>query len=395
MTEKTQAEKIPLDYQWISQKIYYNEKDTPQFRTLLDQAFTRRSYTNETGGAHNETLEFIGDAVLELIVTKYLANTYIKDDNYTHTSDSKINEGALSQLREKLIKNKYLATRIDELNLYRYLTMGSCDLNTEHTPDDLTKIKADLFEAIIGALTLNADWDLTRIEPSVHCMLDIENYTNITDDNYTQLFQEWYQKYTQQIPEYTYKEHENGITCTISFHIEQPGNFEITMKKTARGYSKKNARANLAKDIWKILDEEGFTDPILDDYTPRSITCENAINKLQELYQKGYCTKPDYIQPAKADITEDGKLKWKCVCTIQDLTKGKYRYSQFERKNPLFLHYTYTNPEDRDTIIKTATSTSKINAKKYAAYAILQTYFGWDKRNKTEETPIRKMHWQG
>ena len=43
---------------------------------LLQQAFTRRSYSEENGGENNEVLEFIGDKVLDLIVTKYLTTQY-------------------------------------------------------------------------------------------------------------------------------------------------------------------------------------------------------------------------------------------------------------------------------------------------------------------------------
>lgn len=118
---------------------------------LLKQAMVHRSYLNEHSDfdmGHNERLEFLGDAVLELIVTEFL---YLNYDNP---------EGDLTNWRASLVNSKMLATVANELVLdnYLYLSKGeSKDTNSKARQ----YILANAMEALIGAIYLDQGWKVS------------------------------------------------------------------------------------------------------------------------------------------------------------------------------------------------------------------------------------------
>lgn len=120
-------------------------------KKFLEQAFLHRSYLNEHPGLkmeHNERLEFLGDAVLELIVTKHLFNNY---------SNS---EGELTAWRAALVNSKMLAEIADKLKLNDYLLLSKGE--KQDTGRARQFILANTLEAIIGAIYL--DQGLTKTE---------------------------------------------------------------------------------------------------------------------------------------------------------------------------------------------------------------------------------------
>lgn len=123
-----------------------------QNKRVLHQALVHRSYLNEHPTfelGHNERLEFLGDAVLELIVTEYL---YAKYDNP---------EGELTNWRASLVNAKMLSEVSSELgvNEYLYLSKGEAsDTNSKARQ----YILADAFEAITGAMYLDQGWDAAK-----------------------------------------------------------------------------------------------------------------------------------------------------------------------------------------------------------------------------------------
>ena len=119
---------------------------------LLVQAFVHRSYLNEHREfplAHNERLEFLGDAVLELIVTKYLFDNYLNP------------EGELTNWRAALVNAKTCASAANDIGLEAYLFLSHGE-----SKDAGTKarefILANAFEAIIGAIYLDQGWDIAE-----------------------------------------------------------------------------------------------------------------------------------------------------------------------------------------------------------------------------------------
>lgn len=116
---------------------------------LLEQAFVHRSYINEnprSGLEHNERLEFLGDAVLELIVTRYLFN------RYPHH-----NEGDLTAYRSALVNAVTLGNVAKELQFNDLLRLSKGEAK------DLSRarssILADAYEACIGAIYLDLGYD--------------------------------------------------------------------------------------------------------------------------------------------------------------------------------------------------------------------------------------------
>ena len=138
---------------------------------LLIQAFTRRSYSVEQGGENNEILEFIGDQILSHYVVKIIAERYgalNSDCEYTF----RVRENNFTALKQELISNETLAKIIDEWGIIEYLIVGKSDYLNE--VDKQVKVKADLFESILGAIAVASKWNPDVLEKAVGQMLSID-----------------------------------------------------------------------------------------------------------------------------------------------------------------------------------------------------------------------------
>jgi ribonuclease-3 len=112
-------------------------------RTLLERALTHRSYAYEHGGLPtNERLEFLGDAVLGLVVTDAL-----------YTTHPELPEGALAKLRASVVNTRALADVARTLGLGRWLRLGRGEEVTGGR--DKNSILADTMEAVLGAVYLD------------------------------------------------------------------------------------------------------------------------------------------------------------------------------------------------------------------------------------------------
>ena len=112
---------------------------------LLEQAFIHRSFINEnpkSGLEHNERLEFLGDAVLELVVTEYL---------YTHYPQH--NEGDLTAYRSALVNAVTLGKVADDLSFNDMLKLSKGE--AKDVSRARSSILADAYEAFVGALYLD------------------------------------------------------------------------------------------------------------------------------------------------------------------------------------------------------------------------------------------------
>ena len=120
-------------------------------KDLLKQAFVHRSYLNEhpdIGLEHNERLEFLGDAVLELAVTEYLYKNYSNP------------EGDLTSWRAALVNTKMLSKVADELGLNDYLLLSHGE--ARDTGRARQYILANTVEALIGAIYLEHGYEGAR-----------------------------------------------------------------------------------------------------------------------------------------------------------------------------------------------------------------------------------------
>ena len=135
-----------INFSDFEKKVGVSFKD----KNLLKQAFIHRSYINEnsgTGLSHNERLEFLGDAVLELVVTDFL---YRKYPGYA--------EGELTALRSALVNAiiiSEIASKI-EMNDYLLLSKGESKDNGKARQ----YILANTYEALVGAIYLDQGYDI-------------------------------------------------------------------------------------------------------------------------------------------------------------------------------------------------------------------------------------------
>lgn len=137
-----------MDLSALESKIKIQFKD----RNLLQSAMTHRSYLNENRRwptPHNERLEFLGDAILELITTEYLYR------NFPHP------EGELTNLRSALVNFKMLSEIASELELDKYILLSKGE--AKDTGRARQVILANAIEALIGAIYLDSGFETTRV----------------------------------------------------------------------------------------------------------------------------------------------------------------------------------------------------------------------------------------
>ncbi len=118
-------------------------------RELLEQAFTHRSYLNENraaGREHNERLEFLGDAVLELVVTEFLFAKYPQKP-----------EGELTAVRAALVNTVSIADAAARLSMNDFLLLSRGEARDTGRARQI--ILANAFEAVIGAIYLDGGYE--------------------------------------------------------------------------------------------------------------------------------------------------------------------------------------------------------------------------------------------
>ena len=134
-------------------------------RTLLKQAMTHSSYANEHRAQHmkdNERLEFLGDAVLEVISSEFLFKEY-----------PEMPEGDLTKLRASIVCEPTLALCARDLNLGEYLLLGKGEERTGGRGRD--SIVSDAMEAFIGAIYLDGGFANAKEFIDRFIMKDIEH----------------------------------------------------------------------------------------------------------------------------------------------------------------------------------------------------------------------------
>ena len=119
-------------------------------RAVLREAFTHRSYINETrerGLDHNERLEFLGDAVVELVVTNFLYKKY-----------PQANEGDLTSYRAALVNAVTLGNLAIDMGMEEFLLLSKGEAKDKGTKARQI-ILANAFEALVGAIYLDLGYD--------------------------------------------------------------------------------------------------------------------------------------------------------------------------------------------------------------------------------------------
>lgn len=204
-------------------------------KKLLEQAFIHRSFINENNNKnlhHNERLEFLGDAVLELATTKFL---YQKFPNS--------NEGELTAYRSALVNTESLSKKAQELKMGDFLKLSkgekACLKGRGH-------ILANTFEAFIGALYLDQSFEKANqfLEDFLFDYIEEILEKKLYQDSKS-YFQEMAQEKVNFTPEYKLIKHsgpDHDRKFVMGVYLEKE------LISTGKGSSKQKAEVDAAKN---------------------------------------------------------------------------------------------------------------------------------------------------
>ncbi len=219
----------------IQERIAYTFRN----QELLERSLTHKSYANENRLLHhNERMEFLGDAVLNLAVSEYLMKA---------CPDS--TEGDLSRLRASVVSEPALAAVARELGLGDYLLLGRGEEQTGGRDKD--SLLADSLEALIAAVYLDAGQGqaVAFILRFFECLIKTTCISGGTVDYKTEL-QELCQERLKLLPEYKVVS-ETGPDHQKLFEVELRVKGELYGRGTGR--SKKEAEQGAAKEALEKL----------------------------------------------------------------------------------------------------------------------------------------------
>lgn len=285
---------------------------------LLRQAFTRRAFQVEHGlGGCSEELEFLGDTILGMVVTREIAENLtvltIERTDAPFEVKRGYKEGELSRLKSHFVSKEYLSERAAELGLDRYILYGTGEEPAESS-------REDMMEALIGAVMIDCGWDWNVIEDVVDRLLCLQLAApdQILKKSYYDIFNAWHQKHFGKVPDYDlhYRAGRPGgpkyYTCIIRFHVpENDKQVETSQLFTAESSSRSRARERAAMDAYSFVRSQGLWVNLSDaNIKPDP---EKSINQLQELFQKKYVGLPVY------EFSEEPGDQWLCDCICDDV----------------------------------------------------------------------------
>ena len=215
-----------LSYSEIEKKLGYifNNKE------LLKLALTHKSYAYEKGdvssSCYNERLEFLGDAILEHIVSIELYNI-----------TPLLKEGIMSKKRAEIVCEKSLSAVVKKKGLAKYVRLGKCETSTGGHKKDA--ILADMFEAVLGAIYL--DGGFAKAQETCLALLKstiIQVLNEKESLDYKTRLQEFLQKNGAVKIEYildkeTGKEHSKTFYSSVYFEGEKIGEGNGKTKKAS------------------------------------------------------------------------------------------------------------------------------------------------------------------
>lgn len=210
---------------------------------LLMYAFTHRSFFHEHRDLlqeHNERLEFLGDAVLTVIISAYLFKTFPSTQ-----------EGELSQLRAQIINARTCSLFTQKMKLAKFLLISKGKLQSFN--EGKSSIFGDLFEAILGAIYL--DGGLSPAEEFIfsHFSQEIESIVQCPMRNWKAELQDYTQKLFHSIPIYVVEkeegpDHEKSFYVTVWIQKQMVGEGMGSSKKEAQMTAAKNALLQISQE---------------------------------------------------------------------------------------------------------------------------------------------------
>ena len=230
-----------FDFNDFQQSIHYKIIDKSYFITAL----THRSFlkiknsSQSIGIISNERLEFLGDAVLDLVVAEYLYKNFPLNE-----------EGDLTKFRSILVNKKFLAERAKNLGLQNYMLASYTAKRS--ISEGYDTILSDAYESLIGAIFMDSGYDSAKefLNEEIFKKLDVK-WLNQFDENHKSRFLEYVQAHTDFIPEYGVikeegPEHNKLFTVEVFVNKRSLG--------IGKGKSKKQAEQEAAKNAMNHLD---------------------------------------------------------------------------------------------------------------------------------------------
>lgn len=223
----------------LEERIGYHFHDV----SLLRQALTHSSFTNEQkiNKANNyERLEFLGDAVLELVSSEFLFKEY-----------SKVPEGELTKMRASMVCEPSLAFCARDLDLGKYIRLGKGEESTGGRDRD--SITSDAMEAVIGAIYLDGGIDHARSFINRFVLSDLEDKQLFYDSksNLQELVQGKLKKdFNYELLEESGPEHNKTFRVSVHMEGEKLGE--------GQGRTKKAAEQQAAYSALLALKERGY-----------------------------------------------------------------------------------------------------------------------------------------
>lgn len=284
---------------------------------LLRQAFTRRAFGLEYGVGDSEQLEFFGDSVLNLCVTQEISRQLT--DVITINTDGPFravrDEGELSKIREHFVCREYLSERAELLGLDQYILYGSGEEPSESA-------REDMMEALIGAVAADSGWDWRILEDVVDRLVEVQlmRPDEFLKATHFDLFNSWHQKHFGRMPEYEItrmtgkKPGENRYNCSLRYSVPENDQGVWTAQRIdVEEETRSKAREMAADQAYRFVMNHGLWIRLADaGIEPR---LEDAINQLQELYQKKYVEAPVYEFHDKETEPFLENDEWYCSCT--------------------------------------------------------------------------------
>jgi len=221
------------DFSPFEKKIGYSFRNID----LLKEAFTHRSFLNENpawGVPHNERLEFLGDAVLELVITEYLYQKYPKDD-----------EGKLTSIRAALVNYVALSKVARDIGMESYIRTSRGEARDQGKAREV--ILANAFEALLGALYLDGGYRAVADFIKAHTLASLDDVVSqgLYKDAKSSL-QEYAQERFKFTPTYTVvkesgPDHKKIFTVAVIIDGKEAACGEGSSKQEAEVEAAKNA----------------------------------------------------------------------------------------------------------------------------------------------------------
>lgn len=218
----------------LEQKIGYTFQD----KLLLKRALTHTSFANEqkiNQNGHYERVEFLGDAVLELLTSEYLYKNY-----------PKMVEGEMTKLRSALVCEGALAKSAQAIDLSSYIFLGKGEEAMGGRCKD--SIVSDVFEAVIGALYIDGGLEAAKAFVQKYVLVDVEEKRQSYDSK--SYLQEVVQKNKLGTVRYVLvrqsgPEHNKEFECAVEINTKRMG--------TGIGHNKKEAEQKAAMEALNVL----------------------------------------------------------------------------------------------------------------------------------------------